>query len=294
MELSVARMEQHFREKHGAQLEKKCVYCGLRFDVPDKFYDHLVKKHELPPPTDADREKTKPVSSAFDGALKVFKIEGTNENDLMQFMSNVKPQLDQLVTENVTRTGRIMQLILKVHLSKPLKETKLLYLRSLMVPVYGTSLPQADFLAAVDKLLNTLFTFTASGSGWILDKIVDLEVKHGPLLYNSGCDSNNQDKHRVTKTVFEYLRFIDSFRFMASSLEKLASYLPKEKFKILDNCFADYPETDRDLLHQKGYYPYSYFDDFNKFQEEKRNYVDPRRMETCCQNLSAIQLLKFG
>ena len=104
---------------------------------------------------------------------------------------------------------------------------------------------------------------------------------------------NYQDKNRVTKTVFEYLRFIDSFRFMASSLEKLASYLPKEKFEILDNCFADYPETDRDLLHQKGYYPYSYFDDFNKFQE-KRNYVDPRRMETCCQNLSAIQLLKFG
>ena len=666
MELSVARMEQHFRDKHGTQLEKVCVYCGLGFDVPDKFYDHLVKKHELPPPIDADREKTKPVSSAFDGALEVFKIEGSNENDLMQFMTNVKPQLDQLVTENVTRTGRKMQLILKVHLSKPIKgDETTLFLRSLMVPVYGTSLPQADFLAAVDKLLNTLFTFTASGSGWILDKIVELEVKfatfnpirgssylptppeldashlllnirnrqdhncflycftaawhlkHGQLLYNSGSDSiakrtspdtysrrnpwahqavgdfempmgfgqmlrfeklnnckinvfrytekqlvplrvtqdvsdvleidlllvddgqeyhyiliqdilrlvsnvkgtttlyqrvlcrncfhicmnestykrhrisclqhepalvkmptpeknklkfknfgarwfapvviyfdlesiikpvagcqnanqsssiteihqpsgfclvgiehgnanpifmqlersencmekfvealekiahefhqkkqsnryyrdpvperpkeaqlcwicegqfgidrdieddkvidhchysgkflgfahpecnlkrktinfipimahnlsnydlhhvclfihkfkpgckievipttdekyitltigvpvrNYQDKNGVTKTVFEYLRFIDSFRFMASSLEKLASYLPKEKFKILDNCFADYPETDRDLLHQKGYYPYSYFDDFNKFQEEE-------------------------
>ena len=121
MELSVALMEQHFREKDGTQLEKVCVYCGLGFDVPKKFYDHLVKKHELPQPIDADREKTKPVSSAFDGALKVFKIEGSNENDLMQFMSNVKPQLDQLVTENVTRTGRKLQLILKVHLSKPLK-----------------------------------------------------------------------------------------------------------------------------------------------------------------------------
>ena len=93
-------------------------------------------------------------------------------------MTNVKPQLDQLVTENVTRTGRKMQLILKVHLSKPIKgDETTLFLRSLMVPVFGTSLPQADFLAAVDKLLNTLFTFTASGSGWILDKIVELEVK---------------------------------------------------------------------------------------------------------------------
>ena len=59
MELSVARMEQHFRDKHGTQLEKVCVFCGLGFDVPDKFYDHLVKKHELPPPIDADREKNK-------------------------------------------------------------------------------------------------------------------------------------------------------------------------------------------------------------------------------------------
>ena len=78
-----------------------------------------------------------------------------------------------------------------------------------------------------------------------------------------------QDKNGLTKTVFEYLRLIDSFRFMASSLEKLASYLPKEKFKILDSCFADYPESDRDLFHQKGYYPYSYFDNFDKFLETK-------------------------
>ena len=122
--------------------------------------------------------KTKPVSSAFDGALKVFKIEGSNENDLMQLMSNLKPQLDQLVTENVTRTGREMQLILKVNLSKPIKgDETTIFLRSLMVPVYATSLPHADVLVALDKLLNTLFTFTASGSGWILDQIVDLDVK---------------------------------------------------------------------------------------------------------------------
>ena len=45
MELSVALMEQRFREKHGTLLEKVCVYYGLGFDVPEKFHDHMVKKH---------------------------------------------------------------------------------------------------------------------------------------------------------------------------------------------------------------------------------------------------------
>ena len=51
--------------------------------------------------------------------------------------------------------------------------------------------------------------------------------------------------------------------------KKLASCLPKEKFKILNSCFADYDVSNRDLLHQKGYYPYSYFDNFDTFLEKK-------------------------
>ena len=78
-----------------------------------------------------------------------------------------------------------------------------------------------------------------------------------------------QDKNGVTKTVFEYLRFIDSYRFMGASLEKLVSYLPEDKFEKLDKIFPDYSKDERNLLHQKGYYPFSYFDNFEKFQEEK-------------------------
>ena len=40
----------------------------------------------------------------------------------MQFMTDVKPQIDQLVSENANRTGRKMQLILKVELSKPTED----------------------------------------------------------------------------------------------------------------------------------------------------------------------------
>ena len=78
-----------------------------------------------------------------------------------------------------------------------------------------------------------------------------------------------QDRNGVTKPVFEYPPFIDSYRFMATSLHKLVSYLPQDKFEILDKVFPDYSKEERNLLLQKGYYPYSYFDNFKKFKEEK-------------------------
>ena len=107
---------------------------------------------------DLGRDTTKPISSAFDGALKVYKIDGSGENDLMQFMTNVKPQFDKLISENVTRTGRKIQLILRTELSKSTKgEETELFLRSPMVPVYGNNLPQADLLTVVDKMVNTVY-----------------------------------------------------------------------------------------------------------------------------------------
>ena len=92
-------------------------------------------------------------------------------------MTDTKPQIDQLVSENINESAQKVQLVAKVELSKPTKgdETSI-FLRSDMRPVYGTSIPQDVFLAMVDKMINTLFTFTASGSGWLIDKIVQLDI----------------------------------------------------------------------------------------------------------------------
>ncbi|XP_072403137.1 uncharacterized protein [Diabrotica undecimpunctata] len=60
-------------------------------------------------------------------------------------------------------------------------------------------------------------------------------------------------------------RFIDSFRFMASSLDKLSSYLPK--YPNLCAQFSSLPEEQFDLLTKKGIMPYDYIDSFDRFIE---------------------------
>lgn len=62
-------------------------------------------------------------------------------------------------------------------------------------------------------------------------------------------------------------RFIDSYRFMASGLDKLASYL--SEYPELKNEFKNLDETKLALLTRKGVYPYDYFNEWAKFQENK-------------------------
>ena len=53
------------------------------------------------------------------------------------------------------------------------------------------------------------------------------------------------------------LRFIDSYKFFNISLEKLASYLDKDKLKITWSEFFNLSAEDFDLLTRKGIFQYT-------------------------------------
>lgn len=60
------------------------------------------------------------------------------------------------------------------------------------------------------------------------------------------------------------LHFIDSFRFMASSLDALIKNLPNEnKIFLKSLCKSD---IQFDYMNKKGYFPYEWFDDIKKLQ----------------------------
>ena len=80
------------------------------------------------------------------------------------------------------------------------------------------------------------------------------------LKYDSG---NVDDKEKPIINYIE-LRFIDSFKFLSSSLDKLLKNLEKEQFiELAKYC----PKEHLDLLTKKLAYPYEYMDSPEKFHE---------------------------
>ena len=61
-------------------------------------------------------------------------------------------------------------------------------------------------------------------------------------------------------------RFIDSFRFMPSSLEKLASYVQEKEYTKREFFKVGYLQEQIDLLLRKGVYPYDFTSSFESLQ----------------------------
>ena len=73
------------------------------------------------------------------------------------------------------------------------------------------------------------------------------------------------DKEGNEKDKLIELRFIDSIKFMVSSLDSLTNHLVGGGRKLFG--FEDYNESQCNLLTRKGIYPYEYMSSWDKFEE---------------------------
>ena len=71
------------------------------------------------------------------------------------------------------------------------------------------------------------------------------------IALNFGIFMEKRKRKRCEVSVHEYLRFIDSFKFMPCSLEKLVETLPENKFSFLDSFFRGYTEDQRALMKKR-------------------------------------------
>ena len=72
------------------------------------------------------------------------------------------------------------------------------------------------------------------------------------------------NKEGKTKPLHHWVRFIDSFKFTAASLDSLVDNLPKGDFNNVKRYYAE-----DSLLTRKGVYPYEYMDLLEKLKETK-------------------------
>ena len=75
------------------------------------------------------------------------------------------------------------------------------------------------------------------------------------------------NKEGNEKDKFIELKFINSFKFMASSLDLVTNNLVRGGRKLFG--FEDYSELQYNLLTRKGNYPYEYMSSWDKFEESQ-------------------------
>ena len=76
-----------------------------------------------------------------------------------------------------------------------------------------------------------------------------------------------QNKKGVWTNQYEYIRLLDSFKFMNASLDKLVQNLIPDQLSLLERHFREWPNSSVNLLKQKVSFPYCYVDSFEKLQE---------------------------
>ena len=109
------------------------------------------------------------------------------------------------------------------------------------------------------------------------EKYISFNVKMNVKL----AGARDEDGKEVHKNI--QLRFIDSFKFMASSLDKLASDLDDDQCKNLREFYRE-EEVFR-LMRPKGVYIYEYIDGWKKFEETN---LQPKDAFYCRFNMKGI------
>jgi hypothetical protein len=78
---------------------------------------------------------------------------------------------------------------------------------------------------------------------------------------------DDSNKYKKTINIYREFRFLDSIRFLASSLDKLSDNLSTDQLPNLSKFYPDRDQFER--LKRKGVYPYEWMDDVSKINHNQ-------------------------
>ena len=132
--------------------------------------------------------------------------------------------------------------------------------RNKFTPVFALKLANNDFHRVILALKSGSENNTISVIPINEEKYVSLSLK---IWLGSYTTNKGHFRHKYEEMRF----FLNSYKFMHSSLDTIAKNLPKKNFVYLDDHFCSNSEEEKDLLRQKAYFPYSYITSFEKYDE---------------------------
>ncbi|XP_076300587.1 uncharacterized protein LOC143218904 [Lasioglossum baleicum] len=136
-------------------------------------------------------------------------------------------------------------------------ECNLSYQSSYVIPVVFHNLSGYDAHFIIKELANSF-------EGRI-DVLPLTKEKYISFTKNVSIERQPGEERKYVK--FLKFRFIDSFKFLNSSLDKLSSYLDKNKLCIVRGEFTHLSNDDFNLLTRKGVFPYDYLASYDKLND---------------------------
>ena len=176
---------------------KLCIYCRKVFHSLKSFNSHLSSVHSLPPVLSSQNERThRPEISALDGIADSFFLKASpNDYDFFKFMIEQKPITKEIISESLQTESRKVEFSADLIVEKPAVSIDddgqeiAFHVNSKLEAVYlADGLSDDAFSRMLDKMLTSVMSFSSHGSGWILQKIIGLNIQlvfHVPIRASS-------------------------------------------------------------------------------------------------------------
>ena len=136
------------------------------------------------------------------------------------------------------------------------------------IPVFFHNLKNYDahhLISAIGRTEEKTTTCTDNNGEPIMHKDRDGKDTDKPVTVTDGGISGIvQNMEKLISFSWGQFRFVDSFAFLSSSLDRLVTNTPKEDLSFTRQRF---PASQFDLVTRKGVYPYEYMDSFERFAE---------------------------
>ena len=206
-------LKRHMKELHGISNQAfPCNHCSNVYGTYDELFSHIVHNHPLrqqqqplstavtappppprqmssavQPPADQPENREAPVLNALNRTAQVIRLEprGTDQFDLLAFLANAMSKIRDYLLSRVSSQSVKWYLCLQIELERfNANEDNTRSSPHFRSRTYRDTYSEHDLNEALHKIIESLECFMREGSGWVLKKVLHLEihtVRYSPL-----------------------------------------------------------------------------------------------------------------